>query len=57
MKLKVTKAEAVIIREALEARVVVIGALARRTRIAASLEEQIGTTKALLRRLFIKELV
>ena len=57
MKLKVSNKEAVIIKEALEARVVVMGSLARRVRTAAQLEDQVGATKALLKRLFIKELI
>lgn len=57
MKLRVSKDEAAIIKEALEARVVVMGSLARRVRTAAQLEDQVGATKALLKRLFIKELV
>ena len=57
MKLKVSKEEAAIIKEALEARVIVMGSIARRIRTAAQLEDQVGATRALLKRLFIKELV
>lgn len=57
MKLKVSKDEAAIIKEALEARVIVMGSLARRVRTAAQLEDSVGATKALLKRLFVKELV
>lgn len=57
MKLRVSKTEAAIIKEALEARVIVMGSLARRVRTAAQLEDQVGATRALLKRLFIKEVV
>lgn len=56
MKLKMSKAEAEIVRDALAARVTVWTTLARHPRNHAA-RDQKTATEALLKRLFIKELV